>query len=143
MPRCAFRRAALSAALPLVARSGARSTSRGGWGFGVSVPLWRLLGVAALVSRDALSTREGADGSVYGHTTPYYDEFGRLVLSETSATLPASHPTGYEFGGDSNGAQAFTQGRKVILSSASFICALIRAFSFSTCTPTSTTLIAT
>ena len=86
----------------------------------MSVPLWRLLGVAALVSRDALSTREGADGSVYGHTTPYYDEFGRLVLSETSATLPASHPTGYEFGGDSNGAQAFTQGSQLVESSSSY-----------------------
>ncbi|MEQ9076577.1 MAG: RHS repeat-associated core domain-containing protein [Sandaracinaceae bacterium] len=42
------------------------------------------------------------------------------MLSETSATLPASHPTGYEFGGDSNGAQAFTQGSQVVESSSSY-----------------------
>ncbi|HBQ17788.1 MAG TPA: hypothetical protein DEF51_43895 [Myxococcales bacterium] len=70
--------------------------------------------------RQGASWTQGADGSVYGHTTPYYDALGRLTRSETSATLPASHPTGYEFGGDSNGAQAFTQGSQLVESSSSY-----------------------
>ena len=67
--------------------------------------------------RQGASYVKGAGATSYGYTTPTYDDNGDLIRSETNADLPSAFPTGFEFGGDSNGAQSFGQGNQVLRSS--------------------------
>ncbi|GAB5547641.1 MAG: hypothetical protein SangKO_074010 [Sandaracinaceae bacterium] len=63
---------------------------------------------------------EGSTTHVYNQTVPAYDSWGRLVHLVTTARLPASHPAGYEFGGDTGGADSFAQADQMLESSKSY-----------------------